>query len=274
MILIFRLVWQSGIAPPESSDPEEFPFTCTAAEYDERLAALHLAVTSLRRFDATQCTNKTDGPYCNFFDKDGIVVTMIRKSPVQFGPIYWDIFFRIRKTMGDFDDLIATHIKQPSDLDTFHKRCYIIPLKWYPDGTFDEKGRSVLHGNIISFVDQLLCVAVYGSLSELYKRVPVEKRERLFDDAPSRAYAAREAFVAGWKLHFTDPAAMPKAERRRSRPAAAKARDREFDVTSSEAEEEQGNGGEAAHDEETAGSDQSGLNAKVRRDSTRFSHAT
>jgi hypothetical protein len=175
--------------------------------------------------------------------------------------------------MGDFDDLIATHIKQPSDLDTFHKRSFIIPLKWYPDGTFDEKGRSVLHGNIISFVDQLLCVAVYGSLSELYKRVPEAKRVRLFDEAPGRAYAAREAFIAGWKLHFTDPAAMPKKERRKSK-EASKAHDREFDVTSSEAEEEQDNGGEAAQDEGISGSDQSGRNAEVRRDSTRFSHAT
>lgn len=231
MKLIFGLVWQSGIAPGEKFRPDDFPFTHTAAEYDDRLAAMHLAVTSLRQFDATQCTDRTNGPYCNFFDKGKIVVNKTRKSPEQFGPIFWDIFFRVRKTMGDFEEITAQQVKTADDIGEFAKFTLKIPVGFAENGQYEFKFRSVLHGNCIGFVDQLLCVAVYGSLSDMLERVPEDKL-RIFDEAPDRAAAVRGEFIEGWKRHFKDAAALPGAGRKRN--SDSRPKDPQYDETSSE----------------------------------------
>ncbi len=97
MIDFFQLPCQ--IAPPagvKRKQLEQYPFTHSGTKYNELTASFHLAVTLLRNIDVRVCTNSQAGQYANFFPKDNrsgkfVVLTMLRKSDVQYNAMFWAI---------------------------------------------------------------------------------------------------------------------------------------------------------------------------------------
>ena len=159
-----------------------------------------MAVTSIRCINVGKCTDKQAGPFVDFFPKsEGVVSKMLRKSEVQFNDIFWAIWDLILPSIGDLSSLIDRHVKRAEDVDTFADMQLSIAKSIDEKGKYKNERRNIVCPQILGLVDQLLCVSVYGNQEMLTKRCPESDRVPMFEQAGTRAFAARNQFLAAWK---------------------------------------------------------------------------
>jgi hypothetical protein len=165
------------------------------------MQSFHMAVTSIRCINAGKCTDKQAGPFVDFFPKSdqGVVSKMLRKSEVQFNDIFWAIWDLILASIGDLSSIIDSHVKRAEDVDTFADMQLSLAKSIDDKGKYKNERRNILCPQILGLVDQLLCVSVYGNQEMLTKRCPESDRVPMFEQAGTRAFAARNQFLAAWK---------------------------------------------------------------------------
>ena len=169
---------QMGFMPFSKDQYRDFPFTNPATTtYSPRIASIHMALGSLRVFDATK--NTPDGKiYFNWFDKDNRFIAGIRKAP-PYPDHYWVMFFKVAPFLGSMSKLIM-EAGTPQEIDNL--RAMTITINDY-DKTLQVP---LISSEIRAIIDNALFMGAFGHRSRFEAvpgGVPVANRTAFYENS-------------------------------------------------------------------------------------------
>ena len=187
---------QMGFMPFSKDQYRDFPFTNPATTtYSPRIASIHMALGSLRVFDATK--NTPDKKiYFNWFDKDNSYIAGIRKAP-PYPDHFWVMFFKIAPFLGSMSKLIM-EASTPEEIDDL--RAMKITINDY------DKSLEVplISSEIRAIIDNALFMGAYGHRSRFEAvpgGVPVANRTAFYENSIKMAEDRIDDFYESWKRY-------------------------------------------------------------------------
>ena len=187
---------QMGFMPFSKDQYRDFPFTNPATTtYSPRIASIHMALGSLRVFDATKNTQDKK-IYFNWFDRDNSYVAGIRKAP-PYPDHFWVMFFKIAPFLGTMSKLIL-EANTPDEIDDL--RAMTITINDY-DKTLEVP---LISSEIRAIIDNALFMGAFGHRSRFEAvpgGVPVANRTAFYENSIKIAEDRIDDFYESWKTY-------------------------------------------------------------------------
>jgi hypothetical protein len=156
----------------------------------------HLAVTTLRCFDAT-AYDDTKKICFNWFARDNKFSFGARRAP-PYTDIFWILFFKMAANLGDMSKEIL-EASTPDEIDALLNKT----VKVVVDNGCEpcKKEIKMISPAIRAMIDNICYMAVYGHSAMLNERVPAARTFAFTDSALKAAKDNEEKFFEAWKTY-------------------------------------------------------------------------